>query len=95
MIVQQRLLLSARIGARVSYADDIHQSPVLSEFIQRSLEGKRAGHIAEYLAKTPDRFFNSLVLAVYGGAPEWLEVGGLRAHDPSLRKVLSEQAEDS
>lgn len=83
------------IGARVSYANDIHQSVVLSDFIQRSLEGARAGHIAEYLEKTPDRFFNSLVLAVYGGSPEWLEVGGVRAQNPDLRKVLSRQAEDS
>lgn len=83
------------LGVRVSYADDIHQNPVLSEFIQRSLEGTRATHIAEYLEKTPDRFFNSLVLAVYGGAPEWLELGGLRARDESLRKVLSDQAEES
>ena len=89
------LMPLSELGARVRYANDVHQSTVLSEFIQRSLEGPRAGHIADYLASTPDRFFNSLVLAVYGGAPEWLDVGGFRTHDPSLRGVLSEQAENS
>lgn len=89
------LMPLAEIGARVSYADEVHESKALSDLIQRVLEGPRAAHIAAYVEATPDRFFNSLVLAVYGGAPEWLDIGGFKSHDPSLRSLLSQQAEDS
>jgi DNA sulfur modification protein DndB len=78
------------LGARVSYAEEIHKDKALSQLIQRSLEGPRAKHIVDYL-KTDERFFNSLVLATYGGSPDWLEVGDFRSNtDP---KILSEIAE--
>lgn len=65
------------IGARVDYATELHPAEAheLSKFIQRALEGRRATEIADYLTKNADRFFNSLVLAVYGGHPDWLEIG--------------------
>ncbi|RJG46200.1 DGQHR domain-containing protein [Mesorhizobium sp. DCY119] len=85
----------AEIGARVRYAEEIHPDKALSALIQRRLTGKRAKHIAEYLSNTPDRFFNSLVLATYGGSPEWLEIGNFRApSDPSRLRLLSEQAQE-
>ena len=88
------LMATSELGARVRYAEEIHTSKALSEFIQRSLEGVRARHIAQYLT-TKERFFNSLVLAIYGGAPEWLEVGNFRAANPQVLKLISEQALDS
>ncbi|MBV6863107.1 MULTISPECIES: DGQHR domain-containing protein [Xanthomonas] len=63
------------LAARVSYAEEIHEDKALSGLIQRSLEGTRATHISEYLEKTEQRFFNSLVVATYGERPKWLEVG--------------------
>lgn len=89
------LMPLGEVGERVHYASDMHPSKAMSEFIQRSLEGKRAQHIATYLTETPDRFFNSLVLAVYGGSPEWLELGNYRAEDPEMLKLLSPRAKDS
>ncbi len=79
------------LASRVSYADDIHESKALSELIQRTLEGKRAQHIAAYL-NTPERFFNALVLATYGGNPEWFEVGNFKssAHADILAEVAEE-----
>ncbi|NGP16501.1 DNA sulfur modification protein DndB [Devosia aurantiaca] len=57
---------------RVSYADEIHENTRLSEMIQRRLdEAKRSEDIEQYLLKTKDRFFNSLVVGVYGGSPQW------------------------
>lgn len=83
------------IGARVRFAEEVHPDKALSELIQRRLTGKRAKHIADYLSNTPDRFFNSLVLATYGGSPEWLEIGNFRApNDPSRLRLLSEQAQE-
>jgi DNA sulfur modification protein DndB len=85
------------VARRVEYATAIHTSnKPLSDLIQRSLEGPRATKIAGYLQNNDDRFFSSLVLAVYGGAPEWLEVGNLKATTRAdLVKSISEQARDS
>ena len=62
------------LARRVSFADEIHTNTALSSWIQRSLKGKRAGDIAEYLRTQPERFFNSLVIALYGGTPQWVPV---------------------
>ena len=65
-------LMSLReIASRVNYAKDIHSSQSLSDLIQRVLEDKRSKEIAAYLRDTSDRFFNSLVVAVYDGEPLW------------------------
>ena len=73
------LMPMAEIGNRVSYADEIHPDRALSQLIQRSLEGPRARRIADYLKSTKERFFSSLVLATYGGSPDWLEVGNFKS----------------
>jgi DNA sulfur modification protein DndB len=77
----------------VEYADDIHPSKELSNLIQRSLEGDRAKNIATYLRNNKERFFNSLVLATYGGSPEWYDVGNLRSSKNSA--ILEEMSEGS
>jgi DNA sulfur modification protein DndB len=66
------LMRLADLQERVHYARDIHENPKLSEMIQRSLDDKkRAQDISDYLIKTKDRFFNSLVVGVHGGHPQW------------------------
>lgn len=89
------MLSHAEIGARANYAREIHQDSALSDLIQRSLEGQRARHIANYLT-TDQRFFNSLILATYGGSPDWLEIGVLKSttHKDLLRDA-KEAAEDA
>lgn len=59
------------IADHVSFIDDVHQSKSLSEAIQRKLSKKRPEFIKNYLLNEDDRFFNSLVLAIYEGTPEW------------------------
>jgi DNA sulfur modification protein DndB len=60
------------VAERISYAREIHQNTSLSDMIQRRLdESKRGRDIAQYLLHTKDRFFNSLVVGVYGGDPQW------------------------
>ncbi len=63
----------ADLAERVTTASALHQSKRLEELIQRSLS-PRAGDIAEYLRSQPQRLFGTLVIAVYGGEPEWLEI---------------------
>lgn len=86
------------LGSRTEYAQKIHpaREEELSRFIQRALEGKRSVEIAKYLTGNEDRFFNSLVLAVYGGKPDWLEIGiqGAATSRASLAE-LSAEARDS
>lgn len=90
------LMTFSEISSRVKYAEEIHPDKALSQLIQRSLEGTRAKHIASYLASTKERFFNSLVLATYGGSPNWLEVGNFRSTtSQEVVKLISENAMDS
>ena len=65
------LMKLSEISTRVSFADQIHKSKALSQLIQRELKEGRAKDIAEYLTTNNERFFNSLVIAVYGGDPAW------------------------
>ncbi|MCP4120242.1 MAG: DGQHR domain-containing protein [Bacteroidetes bacterium] len=60
------------LAKRVNFANEIHNSENLSKLIQRELKTKRGREIAEYLESEDQRFFNSLVVAVYGGEPQWL-----------------------
>jgi len=53
--------------------DELHKSRFLSEMIQRSVT-ENYKNIANYLETQEERFFNSLILAVYDGEPEWNEI---------------------
>ena len=59
------------LSKRVRYAEEVHSNKLLSDMIQRHLKKDRAAQIAEYLKRQPERFFNSLVIATYGGQPNW------------------------
>lgn len=90
------LMPLSELALRVRYAEEIHPNKALSELIQRSLEGPRARHIAEYLRSTQERFFNSLVLATYGGSPDWLEVGNFRSGTKAdVLKAIPETSRDA
>lgn len=66
------------VSSRVNYASEIHESKALSDMIQRHLKKGRATQIAEYLKQQPERFFNSLVIATYGGRPNWHALSKVR-----------------
>ncbi|PEN06965.1 hypothetical protein CRI93_07420 [Longimonas halophila] len=60
---------------RVNVAEEIHEGNSLGEMIQRELlDEKRAPKIKRYLETQDQRFFNSFVIGVYGGVPNWYEV---------------------
>ena len=65
------LMNLADLSSRVRYADEVHKNKSLSDMIQRQIKGNRGKQIAEYLSTQPERFFNSLVIATYGGQPNW------------------------
>ena len=63
-----------QIASHVKRVDDeLHKSTFLSEMLQRSITDNYKS-IANYIAQQDERFFNSLVLAVYDGDPQWHEV---------------------
>ena len=66
------------LSTRVSFAKDIHEHRGLSSMIQRSLVRRRRQEIADYIKTEPQRFFNSLVVAVYDGEPNWHSLDNIR-----------------
>ena len=65
-----------QLASRIRRAQEIHHSKGLDDMIQRELH-KRVRDIAVYLKTQPERFFNAIVVGVYGGSPNWypVEVG--------------------
>jgi len=81
------------LAKRVAFANEIHTNKALSELIQRSLKGGPRGgrslDIANYLQNEKERFFNSLVVAVYGGSPQWVPLDVKQGDDlPPLKDAI-------
>jgi DNA sulfur modification protein DndB len=53
--------------------DELHKSESLRDQIQRSITDNYK-YVKSYILNQDERFFNSLVLAVYEGEPKWVEV---------------------
>ena len=83
------------LSSRIRFADEIHTHQALSEMIQRSLDESRTREIAEYIREQPQRFFNSLVVAVYGGEPNWHALSNVRNKEanPLFENVKPETVE--
>ena len=62
-----------QIANQINLAQDIHPSERLKEQIQRQITN-RAKQISDYLLNQPQRFFNALIVGVYGGSPDWYEL---------------------
>lgn len=78
---------------RIKKTDEVHKSHLLREMIQRALT-PRSKTIATYLKSQPQRFFNAVVIGVYGGQPEWhgIQVKQSEFFDPS---TLSDRVAES
>jgi DNA sulfur modification protein DndB len=64
------LLPFGEVATRISRTEEVHSSRLLREMIQRALT-ERSKTIAQYLQDQKQRFFNAIVVGVYGGDPEW------------------------
>lgn len=87
------LMNMRELAARVRFAEEVHNNPQLSKLIQRKLTDGRGTQIAQYLETQSDRFFNSLVVATYGGAPNWYALSDIKAQHMS--EDISEIDEDT
>src|SRR5690606_33481759 len=83
------------LSKRVKTANEIHKSKSLSEFIQRQLNGSRAKEISDYIINNESRFFNSIVVAVYGGSPEWYQLDNIRSVIDTEEDIKDSISEDS
>ena len=64
------LLPFREVRNRVRRNDEIHETKELQDWLQRQLTD-RSDVIAEYLVTQNQRFFNAVVIGVYGGEPQW------------------------
>ena len=80
------------LGERVQYASALHDHDGLSTMIQRRLDDRRRTEISDYIQGQPQRFFNSLVLATYGGDPNWVSLGSIQdsSHPASIEDISPE-----
>lgn len=62
------------VAERVSEVKYIHDSDSMNDFIQRQLVSKHFEKIKLFLLNQPQRFFNTIVIGVYGGSPNWYEL---------------------
>lgn len=69
------------ISERVNIAKEIYQSKTLSDMVQREIKENRGGEIKEYLLKQEQRFFNSLIVAIYEGNPSWHEITHIESNN--------------
>ena len=86
------LLELNELSSRVQYAAEVHSNKGLSDMIQRQLVRGRSGDIANYLRTQPQRFFGSLVVATYGGRPNWYALEDIRnkANSDELKGLKQE-----
>jgi DNA sulfur modification protein DndB len=80
------LMTLGDVDRLIKVGKEIYTNSELSKMIQRELKEGRAKDIANYLHSRDERFFNSMVVGVYGGAPDWKPfqiVSGVSDIDPS------------
>lgn len=66
------LMTAKQIRNHIKAAKDIRESKTLDEYLQRDLKDRRK-EIAKYLLTKDSRFFNSIVIGVFDGVPDWYE----------------------
>lgn len=75
---------------------EVHKTKRLREWIQRVLREGRPTEIADYLVNQPQRFFNAIVVGVYGGEPQWYSFRILptkRKEGPSIDAARTRELE--
>ena len=61
------------LAAKVQFYEELDGTPALDELLQRQLSG-RSGQMVEYLLRQPERFYGAIIVAAWGGRPEFVRV---------------------
>lgn len=64
----------ADIIGRVGFAKEMRNVERYSDWLQREIRPDRLEQIAQYLVSRTDRFFGSMVVSVFEGKPNWLDM---------------------
>lgn len=65
----------SEVAKEIELAHDIYDEHTLSDAIQRTLKTSRVKkQIVGYLARQPERFFSSIVVAAMDGSPRWYPI---------------------
>ena len=68
------------IAERVKIAEELYQSKTLTNMVQRYIKRNRGREIKDYLLNQQQRFFNSLIVAVYEGDPSWYDITSIESN---------------
>jgi DNA sulfur modification protein DndB len=63
-----------KIARECRLAEEIHTDKDLDALIQRAIQDRVEKEMVPYLVNEPQRFYGALVVAVYGGEPEFSPV---------------------
>jgi DNA sulfur modification protein DndB len=74
--------------------EEIHTSKKLADWIQRRLDSKHTEGISNYLLNQSERFFNAIVVGVYGGHPSWAPLKVSVPEDVDFEKISDDQELD-
>ena len=67
------LMTFREVNERIKLSDELYSNKNLSDMVQRTVRTDRAKKIANYLRTERERFFPAMVVAVFEGAPNWVE----------------------
>lgn len=87
------LMTAEQVKDWIKPAKEIREAKALDELLQRDLKDRRMS-IAKYLLNNKSRFFNSLVVGVFDGVPDWLEfdfpktVGGVNIPNTGVKDSM-------
>ncbi len=89
----------SEVKDRIGFAHLLHKNRNLGNLIQRQLQDSGSGKrnrqdaIANYLKETDSRFFNAIVVGIYGGEPVWHPFGITARPDFNMENIgyLAEQ----
>jgi DNA sulfur modification protein DndB len=66
--------IEKRVKQPKEYDDLVIEPQKLGDWVQRDLEENRIKHIVSYLKNQPQRFFNSIIIGIEGGKPQWKDL---------------------
>ena len=88
----------AEVANRIRRAEEVHTNKGLNDMLQRELSDRK-GDIANYIKTQDERFFNAIVVGIYGGAPDWfsVEIGQMRQleTDGERMPILTQRGKDA
>ena len=65
------LMSMPEVVKRIKRSDELYKNKQLSDMVQREISRKRPKEIENYLFTERERFFSAMIVAVFGGAPDW------------------------